>query len=140
MAVSMKRRQDRLKRMLLERSRELELRLRQEMAARVRQAPNSASASARDEGDLSVLELEQDLNCRRINACSQSLSQIAEALDRLRQAVYGVCAECGAEIGERRLQAMPFTPYCVECQELLEDARMSRRIDEWLKRAPAKAQ
>jgi DnaK suppressor protein len=141
MAVSMKRRQDRLKRMLLERSRELETRLRKEVTTRVRHAPNSASASARDEGDLSLVEHEQDINCRRINACSQSLNHISEALARLKQATYGVCEECGTEISERRLQVMPFTQYCLECQEVLEDARMAQRISEWLDRKnPARDQ
>ena len=124
--------------MLLDKSRELGLRLRREVTVRVRQAPNSAMASARDEGDLSVLALEQDINCRRINACSQSLKHIRRALARLQQATYGVCEECGAEIGERRLRAMPFTPYCVECQEILEEVRLTRRTREWVgRKSPA---
>jgi len=134
MAISMRRRQERLKKMLLEKSRELQTRVRKELTTRVREAPNSAAGSARDEGDLSHLEHEQDMNCLRINSCSQNLNHIAEALNRLKQATYGVCEECGAEIRERRLQVMPFTGYCLACQEALEDTRLRQRINEWLER------
>lgn len=132
MATAMKGRQERLRKMLLERSRELEKRLRKEVANRVGQAAESFSACARDEGDLSNLEHEQDFNSRRISACSQNLKHISDALVRLRQATYGVCAECGAEISERRLQVVPFTPYCRDCQEIFEDDLLNRKINEWL--------
>lgn len=134
MAVSMKGQQERLKKLLLEKSWELARDLRKELAARVREAPNFTSGSARDERDLSNLENEQDINCLRINSCSQDLSLIGEALGRLRQATYGVCEECGAEISERRPQVMPFASHCLECQETLEDVRMTQRISEWLKK------
>ncbi len=139
MAVSVKgRRQERLEKLLLKRSRELELRLRKELTARVREAPNFTAASARDEGDLSNVENEQDMNCRRINSCSRNLSLIAEALRRLRQATYGVCEECGAAISEKRLRVVPLATHCLECQETLEDARAAQRIAGWLgEEAPA---
>lgn len=134
MAVSMRRREERLRRMLLERSREYEVRIRKELKNRVQEGPHFFSASARDEGDLSSIVHEQDLNCRRISACSENLKHVAEALKRLRQASYGTCEECGAEISEKRLQVVPFTGYCLECQEALEAARISQKINEWVDR------
>ncbi|CAN7526154.1 TraR/DksA family transcriptional regulator [Pararhizobium sp. LjRoot235] len=43
------------------------------------------------------------------------LKAILSALDRINSGAYGRCVLCGAEIGEQRLEALPFTPYCVEC-------------------------
>ena len=51
------------------------------------------------------------------------LDQVNEALARVEAGTYGICAECGVEISERRLEAVPFAKLCVECQskeELLE--------------------
>jgi DnaK suppressor protein len=44
------------------------------------------------------------------------LANIEEALERLEQGTYGICAECGNEIPPRRLQALPFAKLCVRCQ------------------------
>jgi DnaK suppressor protein len=48
------------------------------------------------------------------------LLQIDEALARIDDGTYGFCANCGAVMNEKRLTAVPWTPYCVDCQELSE--------------------
>ena len=45
----------------------------------------------------------------------EELKAISSALDRIESGTYGRCVLCDAEIGELRLEALPFTPYCVEC-------------------------
>jgi len=45
----------------------------------------------------------------------EELKAISSALDRIDSGTYGRCVLCGADIGEQRLEALPFTPYCVEC-------------------------
>jgi RNA polymerase-binding transcription factor DksA len=45
----------------------------------------------------------------------QQLDDIAEAMQRLAAGDYGVCATCGAPIGEARLAARPFVRECVGC-------------------------
>jgi DnaK suppressor protein len=45
---------------------------------------------------------------------------IEEALIRVRDESYGVCTNCGTTIGEKRLQAVPWTAFCIDCQELQE--------------------
>jgi DnaK suppressor protein len=55
--------------------------------------------------------------------------KIQEALRRLEEGDYGVCEECGEEIGIERLKARPVTTLCIECkssQELQE--RKARRV------------
>lgn len=48
------------------------------------------------------------------------LLQIEEALERLDGGSYGNCAHCEQNIGELRLQAIPWARYCIDCQELEE--------------------
>jgi DnaK suppressor protein len=38
----------------------------------------------------------------------------------MRESTFGVCTNCGNVIGEKRLQAIPWSPYCIDCQELVE--------------------
>ncbi len=50
----------------------------------------------------------------------QILLQIDEALQRIEDEEYGVCANCGKEIGPKRLEALPWVRYCITCQDLSE--------------------
>jgi RNA polymerase-binding transcription factor DksA len=45
----------------------------------------------------------------------QELRQIAAALHRIEDETYGICAKCGADIGDARLDVLPFTPFCRDC-------------------------
>ena len=46
-----------------------------------------------------------------------TLRQIDAALDRLATGDFGVCADCGEPISPRRLDAIPWAAYCIQCQE-----------------------
>ncbi|HET9795320.1 MAG TPA: TraR/DksA family transcriptional regulator [Thermoanaerobaculia bacterium] len=48
------------------------------------------------------------------------LQQIDQALVRIDDGGYGLCTNCGNPIPEKRLDAVPWTPYCVDCMELSE--------------------
>ena len=50
----------------------------------------------------------------------QLLLQIQEALARMENGAYGACVHCGETITMPRLQAVPWTRYCIDCQELQE--------------------
>jgi DnaK suppressor protein len=79
--------------------------------------------SARDVGDQALMDLERELGISLMEMRNRRRQSIDEALTRLHEGTYGMCAECGIEISERRLQAVPFAKLCVECQsraELLE--------------------
>ena len=45
------------------------------------------------------------------------LRQVEGALERLDQGGYGTCEHCGEPIGAKRLKAIPWARYCVDCQE-----------------------
>ena len=49
-----------------------------------------------------------------------TLLQIDDALARIDEATYGFCINCAQPMAEKRLTAVPWAPYCVDCQELSE--------------------
>ena len=51
---------------------------------------------------------------------SRELTQIDRALTRLKQGTYGQCESCGGKIPVGRLNALPYTTLCIECQRDLE--------------------
>jgi DnaK suppressor protein len=50
----------------------------------------------------------------------EQLQLIDQALERLEKGEYGFCQVCHQEIGKKRLQIIPWTPYCINCQEKIE--------------------
>ncbi|HEX6546187.1 MAG TPA: TraR/DksA C4-type zinc finger protein [Bryobacteraceae bacterium] len=60
----------------------------------------------------------------RMDLYSRTLRQVEAALGRVESGAYGICLRCEDEIGQRRLEALPWAPFCVECQhgaDLLHD-------------------
>ncbi len=49
------------------------------------------------------------------------------ALRRVDEGSYGLCLDCGEPIDERRLAALPATPFCTACQAIHERPAMPRR-------------
>jgi RNA polymerase-binding transcription factor DksA len=73
------------------------------------------SHHAADWEDLAT-EREGDEVLEGIGLSAQSeLRMIDAALMRVESGEYGFCAKCGAEIGEERLDVLPFTPFCRHC-------------------------
>ena len=50
----------------------------------------------------------------------QEMGAILAALDRITAGEYGLCTECGAPIGQRRLEVVPEASHCIDCQEAAE--------------------
>src|SRR5690349_3756572 len=46
------------------------------------------------------------------------VQQIEQALARIDDGIYGTCTHCGSLLMEKRLEAVPWTPYCLDCMEL----------------------
>lgn len=51
---------------------------------------------------------------------SKQLMLINEALERIEDDEYGLCLNCESEINPKRLNAVPWARYCLDCQQLLE--------------------
>jgi DnaK suppressor protein len=89
-------------------------------------------AKARDAEEETTEEATQDIADKAVSSYTReflyslsdsdrtTLLQIDEALTRIDVGTYGLCLNCGVPMAEKRLLAVPWTPYCVECQELSE--------------------
>lgn len=58
---------------------------------------------------------------------TDELSRIVLALRRVEEGTYGLCEDCGEPIDERRLRALPATPFCTACQTIHERPGTPRR-------------
>lgn len=89
----------------------------------------------KDEGmdtyDLASEERDREINFILSDRERVKIKQIDDALARLDDGSYGVCDSCGLEIAEERLQAMPFTRLCRDCQQDQErEAKAQHRYDD----------
>jgi RNA polymerase-binding transcription factor DksA len=75
-----------------------------------------------DSADLASEEVERRLNMTLSERGRGRINEIDHALRRIDEANYGICEECGLEVAEERLKAMPFTRHCWDCQRDQERA------------------
>jgi len=71
--------------------------------------------------DLGTDNFEQELTLSLLETEGRQLEEIAAALERIRQQTYGICQGCGKEIPRERLDALPYTRYCVDCARRTQD-------------------
>ena len=76
----------------------------------------------KDSVDLSVLDLNKEIMFRLGERDSQTVADIDQALLRIEEGSYGICARCGKPIDERRLEAVPTARYDAMCQAAIESA------------------
>jgi DnaK suppressor protein len=76
----------------------------------------------KDVADQSVKDVSQEIEYRLSERASQAVADIDQALLRIDEGSYGVCARCGKDIPERRLDAIPTARYDAECQTLIEQS------------------
>ncbi len=106
-----------------------------QLLAEIQQDLKQGRESSKDEGmdtyDLASEEREREINFILTDRDRGKLQAIEDALDRIDDGSYGVCESCEQEIAEGRLQAMPFTRLCVQCQADREtEAKQNRRGDD----------
>ena len=73
-----------------------------------------------DLADKAASAYSKELNFSLSDGERNLLMAIDEAFNRMKEGTYGTCTNCGATIGEKRLQAVPWTSFCIDCQELQE--------------------
>ncbi len=127
-----KKRKENLRNMLLGKQKELEKRIAQEIGEKVAEDIKGKLGPTLDEGDLSSVEAFRNVDFGILTMYSETLKDIREALEKLKNDTYGYCEECGEEIDRRRLEVMPFTRYCIACQRDHEKYRVSDQRRDWL--------
>ncbi len=82
-----------------------------------------------DPTDRAAMESNRNSMLRMRDRERKLIFKMEEALERLEAGEYGVCEECGEEIGIARLKARPVTTLCIQCKSDQEDEeKKARRV------------
>jgi len=124
-------RQDKLRSLLETKKAALLANLRKSMGEQRTENARMSFELAQDDGDKSVEDHEHHVQSAVQSMKSEQLEDIEQALEKLAEGSYGICAECGCEIPIQRLAIQPAASYCVACQEKID--RISKRETLWNK-------
>jgi len=80
-----------------------------------------------DAVESSEADIQEDIELALIQMKAETLNKVNDALARLEQGTYGNCFECGEEIAEKRLRALPFAVRCKDCEEAKEAVEQRQR-------------
>src|SRR5262249_7373628 len=78
-------------------------------------------------GESAEADIQEEIEFSLVQMKSETLNKINDALARLEHGTYGNCYECGEEIAEKRLRALPFAVRCKDCEEAREVAEQRER-------------
>jgi RNA polymerase-binding transcription factor len=117
-----------LKRMLEDRRREIQAEVQGKMrGVREEGTWGGKLNEVLDAVESAEADIQEDLEFALVQMKSETLNKINDALARLEQGTYGNCFECGDEIAEKRLRALPFAVRCKDCEEARENAENRQR-------------
>lgn len=103
----------------------------QEVSQKIKNESNVLKFEIGDIYDIASNERVRELTLILGDRDREKLSEIEDALDRIKDSSYGDCEECGEPITENRLRALPFTRVCVECQSRNErEQKIKGRFEE----------
>lgn len=107
-----------------ERLLELRARLRGDVSAMaekaLRDSGGDSSTMPLHMADVGSDNFEQEFTLSLMANEEDTLQRIEAALERIEDGVYGSCEECDGVIPKTRLNAIPYTPFCVKCAEKLQ--------------------
>jgi DnaK suppressor protein len=110
-----------------------------ELSAGLRNREDIAIEKTPDALDEVQLAGERELAIRNLDRDSIALRNVKGALARVADGSYGVCLHCDEEIKTKRLDAVPWTKYCIKCQEAADrnefEAESGESFDEMLPHA-----
>ncbi len=101
---------------LRQRQKELE----ESLASTVEQALASTVVDAQDVADQAVAGYQKEMLFSQGTVRNAQLRLVRQALTRIAAGTYGECIRCSEPIGPKRIEAVPWTPYCIHCQERIE--------------------
>jgi RNA polymerase-binding transcription factor len=104
--------------------------LAHDLHGRIRDARSDSikSREGLDEGESSEVDIQDDIEFALIQMKAETLNRIDTALRRIEEGTYGLCFECGGEIAEARLRALPFAVRCKDCEQAHETAEHRERV------------
>jgi DnaK suppressor protein len=77
---------------------------------------------------------ERELAIRNLDRESNLLRNVRAAMRRIDEGNFSVCLHCEEDIGAKRLAAVPWTAFCIQCQEIIDRHQGDgvNELDEWL--------
>ena len=94
--------------------------LRRLVSRNVQDGRAADEQAAQDIADKAANSYTREFLFHQSNNDRQLLQLVEEALNRIREGAYGECVNCGNELNAKRLEAVPWTRYCINCQEKVE--------------------
>jgi RNA polymerase-binding transcription factor len=125
-----------LRRLLEERRREVERSMREQLSLVRAERAGADRPGVLDDWEVADIDVQEEIELVLMQLRRETIERIDDALARLEAGVYGRCVECGHDISEARLWALPFAGRCIECEKsreiVLEDARgLARRFPQF---------
>lgn len=77
--------------------------------------------SIKDLGDQATTAYTREFLFELGNGDRRLLKEVATALKKIDEGSFGACERCGEPIAEKRLEALPFARYCIDCQRTVEE-------------------
>jgi RNA polymerase-binding transcription factor len=107
-----------------DRLRQQQKQLESSMLTAAQQGRQAVAEDTLDVADQAVLSYQKEMLFTQGTEGHTQLSLVRLALERLREGSFGHCLHCGRPIGEKRLEALPWTAYCIGCQEKVENGEI----------------
>lgn len=82
--------------------------------------------TAQDIADRASSSYQKEFLFHQSSSERQTLQMVESALSRIREGSFGECISCGNEINPKRLEAVPWTRYCIACQEKVEKGQLEQ--------------
>ncbi|MGB7133842.1 MAG: TraR/DksA family transcriptional regulator [Acidobacteriaceae bacterium] len=111
-----------------ERLRHQQRQLERTMLTTVKEGRQAVAEDTLDVADQAVFSYQKELIFTQGTEGHSQLSLVRLALERIREGSFGECLHCGRTIGEKRLDALPWTPYCIDCQEKIETGEIENDV------------
>jgi len=124
-----------MRKAFLKKARETLEAMRAQLLRSVQSELHEGREQTKDEG-MDTYDLASDARDREINFIlsdrdRDKVQAIDDALARMDEGTYGVCESCESDIAEGRLEALPFTRLCINCQaEREKEAKTMKRFEE----------
>src|SRR6202008_3043770 len=105
-----------------------------ELAQVLRNREGIAIEKSPDALDEVQFATERELAIRNLDRESNLLRNVRGALRRIDEGSFGICLHCDEDISPRRLAAVPWSPFCIQCQELVDCGHSvgAGTLDEWV--------
>src|SRR3954466_3264200 len=116
-----------LKQMLQGRRRELQAEVKGKMRDVRATGEVTKLSEVFDAVESSEADIQEDIELALVQMKAETLNKVDDALARLEQGTYGNCFECGDEIAEKRLRALPFAVRCKDCEAAKEAVEQRQR-------------